>query len=349
MMARWEDVATRVRGMAPRLLDRTQLDGLARASDLHELAAGLRALGFLVATDGAVTPEALELAVRRAAAGALAIIARWAAGRTALLGVIYEDEDRRSMRNLLRGAVQGAPPEERLAGLLATPALPERALNELARLATPREIAALLTAWGNPYGSALAGAAAAAQPDLLALESQVIRTFAERARRHARGARSGLLNDFVRDTLDLENARTALVLATAEPEIAAEAAFVAGGRRLSLPVFLGAIKTRDIAPAARAIAAAFDSGKPQRGSVADAFARLGSGAGAPGGLEEQLLRARSAALQRHARRDPAGIATILAFVCDLRVQALALDRIIWGVALNAPRTDLVARAGRQEA
>ena len=148
MKARWEDLATRARGLATHLLGRADLDGLARAESLDALADVLRARGFLPA-GGPATPGALELAVRRMAGARLAVLAAWGHARNTLLAVVFEDEDRRSLRALLRGAVRAAPPEERLAGLIPTPGLPERALAELAGQPTPGAIAALLTAWGS--------------------------------------------------------------------------------------------------------------------------------------------------------------------------------------------------------
>jgi vacuolar-type H+-ATPase subunit C/Vma6 len=228
--------------------------------------------------------------------------------------------------------VQRAPVEERLGGLIPTPTLPARALAELAVLPTPREIAVLLTAWGNPYGPALADAAAATHPDLLALEHQLNRTFAARALRGARAARNRVLIHFVRETIDIENACTALVLVEAEPEAPAKPAFVDGGRQLSLAAFLDAVSTREPAEASRRIAAAFGLGL-----LSTAFDRY---ARDPALLEELLLSRRIATLRQRARRDPAGMATILQYVLELRAQVLTLRRIIWGVALDAPRGDL---------
>ena len=170
MKARWEDLTARTRGLATHLLAPGQLDGLARAPDFDALSDAFRALGLLVPEGGTVTPEQLELSVRRAAAAKLRTLTRWAGARKALLAVVFEDEDRRSLRAMLRGAVHGASAEQRLGGLIPTPALPERALGELARQPTPGAVAALLAAWGSPYGPALLPDAAAVHPDLLALE-----------------------------------------------------------------------------------------------------------------------------------------------------------------------------------
>ena len=332
MKARWEDVATRARGLATHLLGPAQLEALASVPDWRALADAFRPLGSPLSEDAAATPALLELAVRRTAAARLRTLARWAGDRTAFLAIIFEDEDRRSLRALLRGAVHGAPPEERLAGLIPTPTLPERALAELARLPTPRAVTTLLTAWGSAYGSALAVAAAATHPDLLSLEYQLNRTFAARALRGARAARSSVLIEFVRETIDLENACTALVLAGAEPDSPAKPAFVDGGRRLSYAAFLDAVSAREPAEAGRRLAASFAPGP-----IATTFERS---AREPAALEELLLRERRASLHERARRDPAGPATVLRYVLDLRAQVLALRRIIWGVALDAPRGDL---------
>lgn len=327
MTARWEDLATRARGLATHLLGRAELDALARAPDLDALGDALRARGFLPA-EGPVTPDILELAVRRVAGARLQILAGWGQGRTTLLAVVFEDEDRRSLRALLRGAVQGAAPEERLAGLIPTPGLPERVLAELAGQPTPGAIAALLTAWGSAYGPALLPEAAATHPDLLTLEYRLNSTFASRALRGARAARSRGLVEFVRETIDLENACTALVLGGAEPEAPPERAFVDGGRYLSLAAFRDAVAAPDGGEAARRLAEAF-----RPAPVAAVFARAASD---PAAIEEALLRQRIAAQGAAARWDPAGLASVLSYVLRLRAEVLDLQRAIWGVMLGAP-------------
>ena len=189
MTTRWEDLNARARGLGTHLLSGPQLNALAMAADIAALGEALRRLGYPL-EEGAASPGALELALRRMAAGRLHILARWCGPRVGVLAVWFEDEDRRSLRAMLRGAVQHAPADTRLAGLVPTPALPERALRELANQPTPAAVAALLTAWRNPYGSALLAAASVAQPDLFTLEILVNRTFAQRATRAARGGGS---------------------------------------------------------------------------------------------------------------------------------------------------------------
>ena len=325
MRARWEDLATRARGLATHLLTRTEVAALAAAADLGALGDALRARGFKLA-EGPPTADGLELAVRRAAGARLWLLTRWVGVRNPLLAVILDDEDRRSIRALVRGAVQGAVAEMRLAGLVPTPTLPERALTELAGQPTPRAVAALLTAWDHAFGTALLRATQTTQPDLREIEQVLNRSFADRAVRVARSAGSQILLDYVREAIDLENACAALVLAGTEHDNAAKAAFVAGGRALSLAAFLDAVAAG--AGVASRLAVAF------RGSeLATDFERWGAD---PARIEEQLLHRRIARLRALARRDPAGPASVLEFALRLRSELLELQRLIWGMALGAP-------------
>lgn len=328
MRTRWEDLATRARGLASRLLSRADLDALASVADFGELASMLRTRGFLL-PDGVATADGIELAVRRTAAARLRLLARWAGGRSPLLAVIFEDEDRRSLRAIIRGAVQGAPPDLRLAGLIPTPALPERALAVLAAQPTPRAVAALLTAWGNAYGAAVLEQTAGTQPDLLAIEYRLNRVFAARALHGARLARSGTLLNYAREVIDLENASAALVLAGREREPPANAAFIEGGRYVSLALFLESVAAGTAAAAGRRLATAL-----RPAGLGLAFDRWADDSAV---IEHRLLLYRVTAWRAAERRDPASPASIFGFVLRLRAEALELQRLIWGVALGAPR------------
>ncbi len=327
---RWEDLDARARGLATHLLGRAELQALAQAPDRVALAEALRHRGYPV-EEGETTAEALELALRRVAALRLRILARWSGVRADALTVLFEDEDRRSLRALLRGAVQGAAAEARLAGLIPTPTLPERALRELAQRDKPAAIAALLTAWRNPYGSALLSVASAAQPDLFRLELIVNRTFAARALRAAR--HTAPLAAHVRETIDLENAFSALVLAAEGKDVTPKDAFLPGGERLSIAAFEVAAAAGDPAEAMRRLAASF---------AGTALARAFHGrAGDPAQLEATVLRIRVRALVQAMRLTPLGPAPVLAYALRLRAEMEDLRRIIWGVALAAPRAGLV--------
>ena len=335
MNAGWEDLATRAHGLATHLLGGRDLEALGGAADLDELGEALRKLDFPV-PEGAVTADVLELAVRRTAAARLRVLTRWAGSRNALLAVIFEDEDRRSLRAIVRGAIQGGPADLRLAGLISTPALPERALRELAAQATPRAVATLLATWGNAYGSALLHDTEATQPDLLAIDYSLNRTFASRALRGARVAGSHLLVDYVRLVIDLENACAALVLAAGQPQpldAPAKKAFVDGGHHLSLAAFLEAVSAGETG-AGRRLAAAFRST-----GLAKAFERW---AGDPAAFEHRLLRDRILALRAAERRDPAGAPAVLGFALRVRAEMLDLRRLIWGTVLRAPQAELGA-------
>jgi vacuolar-type H+-ATPase subunit C/Vma6 len=323
---RWEDVNARARGLATHLVGATRLDALTRLPDLAALGRALREDGYPV-EQGAATPSALELALRRTAAARLRVIARWCGPRVATLSALFEDEDRRSLRAVLRGAVERAPVELRLAGLVPTPALPERALATLAALPTPAGVAALLTAWTNPYGPALLPLAAAAEPDLFQIEAALNRTFARRARRAAR--RTPRLAAYVSETIDLENAVTALLLATQGQDVAPGDVFLPGGARIGAATFAAAAAARHTAAAGRLLAAAF-AGSP----LAAPFAQCGDD---PTGLEPAVLRARIHALAREARVDPLGPAPLLAYGLRLRAESMDLQRVVWGTALGAPR------------
>jgi vacuolar-type H+-ATPase subunit C/Vma6 len=321
-MTAWIDVVARARGLGTHLLPRRELDALVHAPDLAVLGAELRRAGFPI-EEGERSPAALELAVRRRAAAALRILSRWCGPRTEILTVVFEDEDRRSLRAMLRGAVQGAPPDARLAGLVPSPALPERSLGELARQGTAGAVAVLLTAWGNPYGPVLRAPASAAYPDLLKLEMLVNRTFAQRALagalRAGGGGRRGELVAYVQDSIDLENAATAVALVGAV-DVVAKDLFLPGGRLVTIDVFETAPKSLAVAFAGSPFAAVF---RAVRASSAL--------------LEDDLLRARIAALRAAARHHPLGPAPVLHFALRLRAETLDLSRTVWGLALGAPR------------
>ena len=100
------------------MLTRAQLASLADAPDLHGLAIRLRALGFPVTDTAEPSVAELELAVRRRAAAALRILARWSRGRPEVMAVLFDEEDRRSIRitsynvcytKLLRACRPGGP------------------------------------------------------------------------------------------------------------------------------------------------------------------------------------------------------------------------------------------------
>lgn len=327
----WDDVNARVRGLSNHLLGPVRLRRLAETSTLTTLAEQLDRLGYWPAGVDRPVPgvsaAGIDRALRRGAAARLRTLQRWCAGRVACLAVLFEDEDRRSLRALLRGSAAGVALEARLASLIPTPSLPAKALEELARQATPATLATLLVVWGNPYGSVLLPEAERDHPDLLLLELALNRRFAERALAASRrGGRTLLV--YAREVIDLENAASALVLAGGRSEVAPADCFLPGGRRLTLPMFVGAAGAKDRSEAAGVLGRAFEK-KP----FGEVFLRS---SGEPGAIEPEILRAQIHEQERAARRAPLGPAVIVAYALRLRAEAMDLRRIAWGLALGLP-------------
>lgn len=326
-MTRWDELNARARGLSTRLLGHTLLERLAEAPDLAAIATELRRRGFLIAEPETATAPGIELAVRRNIAARLATLARWAGARTPTLAVLFEDEDRRSIAALLRGAVQRAPAEERLAGLVPTPELPERALEELAGQPSPASVAALLVAWDHPFGPPLLSESAKAAPDLARLESLLGQAFAGRALAGAaRDGRRGVLYGYVQEVIDLANAFAALIL-TAETEHDPSAHWLPGGRGVALSLFQRAVATHDVAAAGDCLASGFANP-----GIRAAFADLRN---TPDGVERRVLRAQIRELQQAARLSPLSAAPLLHYALHLRAEALDLRRVIWGLRLGA--------------
>lgn len=326
MSAQWGDLNARARGLTTHLVSRATLESLAAAPDLPALGRGCVTAGVLSSAPEPSTSAALELAFRREAGRRLQRLARWLGPRTGRLTIVLEDEDRRSLRALLRGAVAGIATERRLAGLIPTPGLSERMLEALAARARLREVVALLVAWRHPYGPPLQALASVEDPDLYGLECALNRTFAERA---AAGARPGdrALRSFVATTLDQENLLGALVLSGSHLERPADDAFLPGGRDLPLARFRSA--------------ATCDGPDAALRSLADCFPPplvrlIRRHLGDPVALERALLRGRIRTLQTAARLEPLGPAPVLGYLLRLRDEALTLRTVTWGIALGAP-------------
>ena len=327
MRARWEAPSARARGLGTHLLSPETMAAVAAAPDLTTMVTVLEAAGVAIPDEGGRTSQAVELGIRRAAAGELRRLARWFGDPRAAPSVLFDEEDRRSLRAMIRGAVAGAPTEARLAGLIPTPGLPERALAELASQPRVSDVAALLVAWNHPLGSVLLPVAGGTAPDLLRLELEVDRWFARRA--HAAASHGGrAFRHYVEQTIDLDNARAALLLAASGTELPAGDFFLPGGRHVSRAVFLDAAAAGSLATAARQLAVPLAAQ-----GVGELMIRH---AGDVARLDWALLRARVRALRLEARRDPLGAAPVLAYVLRLRAQVVALRRCLWGMELGLP-------------
>ena len=330
----WDEVSARVRGLATHLLRPERVPELAAAGDLPDLLRRLERVGYrLVLEPGPVTAATIESATRRLAASRLRLLARWCADRKAALAVIFEEEDRRSLQALIRGAVAGTAPEARLAGTLPSTSLPLRALEELARQPSLRAVGALLAAWGNPYAVVLHDVESSEHPDLLRLEVRLGRQFAQRALEAAlQGDR--VLRTHVRDTVDLENTWAALLLAGDGGDVDPSECFIPGGDRITPTVFEDAATAPERAEASRRLARALGS-RPIGRALLRAAARLPE-------LDDELLAAQLDERRAAARLDPLSSAPLLAYALALRAETRTLGRLVWGVALGIPAPVLAA-------
>jgi vacuolar-type H+-ATPase subunit C/Vma6 len=323
-MTDWSDVVARARGLSGRLLGDQMLRSLAQSRDLTACSALLAAAYVIPAPLERANAMALELGVRRHAGAHLRLLARWAGARSRLLAPLFEDEDRRSIRSMLRGAASRSSPEARLAGLVPTPTLPERALIELSRRGDVATVAALLTVLDSPYGAALAVEASRQHPDLLQLEGALNRTFAARATTASSGADMPM-RDYLGALLDVENLWTALALADANVEMTTDL-FVEGGRRVSRSIFRAAIAAPTVTERGAVLAALADVPWLQLAMTV-----------APR-REENVLRALIRRQRHLARLFPLGTAPIIAYVLRLRLEVMTVQRVVWSIAMRLPRS-----------
>lgn len=322
----WDDVIARVRGLEGHFLD----DDTLRA---RQAAPGLEALATALRADGIITTELpppiaaadVELAIRRWATAMLRIVGRWAGPRSAALPYLFDEEDRRSVRAMLRGALQRAPAALRLAGLIPTPALPERSLEVLSRATTAADVATHLAVWGHPFAAELARATAGAEPDPYLLETIIDRCVSRQALAGADRADDRDLRRYVTDTIDLQNAVTALALARDGEDSVPRDLFLAGGRAVTIGPFEEAIATGAAATAMRRL-------RPLLADVpcAECLAEP------PHEVEWHLLRCRIRTLSRAALMRPLGPIAVIRFGLLLRWQVTELQRATWTAALGAP-------------
>jgi len=273
---------------------------------------------------------------------------RWAAGRLALLEVrlgprraagvrtVLEEEDRRSLRALLRGAAAGARPELRAGGLVPTSRLPAPAIEAMSRAPDVPSLVAGLRRLGHPAASTLEGAAATTVPDLLRLEAALDRAFAARALEGARHGGSETLA-FVREAVDLANAASALALAAAPGDVDPGWVFVEGGARVDAPLLARAVLAGSREAAASMLAPAFADGPLE--------VAFGDAAAGPGGWERRALGLRIDAWRRTALTAPLGPAPFLVYTLRLRASVSDLSRLAWAAALGAPPEVALAGPG----
>lgn len=327
----WEDVNARTYGLRSHLLGPDQLRELGSVAGLKPLVNRLEEGGLhLLLSTEQLTPALVEAEIRREAGRKLLLLARWCGPRREVLPSIFEAEDRRSLRALLRGAAAGVAAETRLQGLIPTPAFPRRALEQLARLPDLRAIGTVLAAWSSPYAAAIRkqehGIA-----DLFRLELDLAREFLSRAQAASRRG-DHFLQAHTRRMTDLENSRSALVLAAESHEHDPDQCFVPGGERITPDRYREAAAAGPSA-AVSILARAF--GPDVRESA------VGRG-NTPAGLEDAIVDFLTAEARRAARQFPLSSAPIVLYALALRAEVLSLQRLVWGIALGAPTGGLAS-------
>jgi vacuolar-type H+-ATPase subunit C/Vma6 len=243
-----------------------------------------------------------------------------------VLDVFVASLDRGALRALIRGAVQGAPPGARLDGLLPTPLLPQRALEDLAREGSAAAVVKALLRLRHPAAGDLLPLVRQAHPDLLPIEAVLLRGFAARAR--AAAARTDRhLRQYVAELVDSGNLHNALLVTGGSHELVADAYFVDGGRWLSRKAFVAAAGSTSRDAAAALLRASL---------ITSPLGSLPLMAGDAASLERAFL---SDALRRYsqaARREPLSAASLLAMLLRLDVQGCDLRTIAWGAVFGAP-------------
>lgn len=323
-MTDWSDVAARARGLSGQLLTPDQWRELCGVRELGRLGEQLAALGCATVAPESrpVSPARLELAVRRRAGGRLRLLARWAAPRAARLEPLFVDEDRRSLRALMRGAVAGISADERLATLMPTPLLPIRALTQLAHTPDILTIAALLMAWRHPFAQALSEEARRHRPDLFRIDVAIARAFAAHALWGADQA-DAPMRLFVERTIDIENAWNAIALTGGPSNVDPAAVFIDGGRLIAVDDLVAAVagdwlgKTLHARIAGTAVAAAVAPGARAH--------------------EDRAIEVLADEFRRMALHEPLSTAPMIAFALRQRIEIRVLFQIVWGVALGAPQ------------
>jgi len=311
-------LGARARGLMPHLLTRAEIDALGGAADEA-------ALGRLLAATQKVGEPPVERAVQRTVARHLATLRRWG-GESPVLEVFEAYADLRALRALLRGAVQGAPAADRLAGLVATRTLPQKLLETLARQPTAARVVAHLFATGHPDAGRLSVLThTKSAPQLLELDHALVEGFASRAAASSRS--DPLLAAFATAQLDAANAAAALALAGTN-EAQAGRWWVAGGAHLTKEAFVAAVAAPDAARAAALLARALPASPLKR--------VLGPSVTAAQ-VERAVFRASLGAARRAARVEPLGSGPALYFLLRLEAMARDLRRIAHGLALGVPR------------
>jgi vacuolar-type H+-ATPase subunit C/Vma6 len=333
-MSAWGPLVARSRGLSGRLLSRATWQALGASGDRRAFTDALVRIGYLAFSPNAPPPDerAVELAIRRVTARRFAVLERWGRDCAGVLVPLIDDEDRRSLRAILRGARGAVPPDQRTAGLIPTGALPARALDELALLNDAGAIGAALLALGHPFARVVAAEAQRERPDLFSLDQALARAWARRAGAAARRADASL-RLYVERTVDLENLWAARLLAEQRADAAPEAIFVPGGRLVTPDDLAYGVRTRSLDALVAHLAPRL-AHTPLAGALAPG----------PPSPEDAALAALIGEFHARALRDPLGLALVIVYVLRLRAEHRALLRVLWQLALGVPAARRAADA-----
>jgi len=307
-------VAARARGLCTTVVSGDALAAIDHASGAVELAAALVRAG-LAAPTGIGDPDTIDRLARDRVASDLAILAR----RTDALAVLALDEDRRSLRAIVRGLAAGVSADRRLIGAVPTATLPASLLAALAGSPGVADLAAQLARRHHPFAGALAQARAPSAPiELLEIELALARRFAGLPR-----PRDRALHTYVTQVIDVENTASALLLAARGADLELDRAFLPGGLRIDRDTF------------ATAAAGPLDAARQR---LADALVRTPLAralfAAAPAALEDAALAWQLATQLMLRRTEPLGLAPAVYLVLRRRDEARRLRRAAWRVALG---------------
>jgi vacuolar-type H+-ATPase subunit C/Vma6 len=250
-----------------------------------------------------LSPATVEHEVRSRIAADYMTLARWA--KPEELAILELDEDRRSLRAVVRGLAAAVPTEQRRLGTIPTSRLGERTLTALSAATSIEEIARKLTAIKHPLRHAFQHSTPVI--DVFAIEHGLAKAYACTAHSDDRALRV-----YVTQLIDAENAASALLLASRGGDLALADHYIPGGQRLPLEAFLTI--TRD--------------------NIHDVHARAFVGTPLSRGITEDAVLDWQLATQRRLRRtDPHGCAAVVYAVLSRRGEARRLRRGAWHSAL----------------
>lgn len=324
----WGPLNARSRGLGSSLLSRSVLRDAAGAGSPGDLAGRLSRAGYPPdREDLPATPPGMDRAVGRVHGWRLGVLHRWAGALRERLPVVFEAEDRRSLRALLRGVREGASAERRLRGLVPTPNLGRPALERMAEARSIERLSDLLREEGHPLAGALADAVSPtpSPAGLYRAELALDRAFARRAAGAASGDRE--LRQFAARIVDRANAWTLLLAGAAEGQPGPDELHLPGGEALPQERFSSIYTVEDDDERRRLVAEALGG---RLGEL------LSDPTVPPAHLKDRLLEADIRRTRGRARRAPLGPWPFLHLVLRSRAEARELRKLVWSAAMGAP-------------